>query len=240
MDLQDFLDHVDRGALIAGGSELHGFMHATSQDALRTIADLNGAYRTPSEVRALLQRLTGKPIPESMTLFPPFYCEFGKNLTLGQDVFVNMGCRFQDTGGITIGDGALIGHGTTLTTLNHSLDPRRRADMTPAPVVIGHNAWLGAGVTVVPGVTFGAGAVVGTGVYWLAVPEDVCDYVRARAAWLKRYASVVGADLVSQAYGYAGSHSDLPMLQTVGRPTAVSPDVTLYREARKLRWPIEG
>ncbi len=60
----------------------------------------------------------------------------------------------------------------------------------------------------------------------------------ARAAWLKRYASVVGADL-SQAYGYADSHSDLPMLQAVGRPTAVSPDVTLYREARKSRWPIE-
>ncbi|MFC3689453.1 HAD-IB family hydrolase [Aquipuribacter hungaricus] len=60
----------------------------------------------------------------------------------------------------------------------------------------------------------------------------------ARAAWLKRYASVEGADL-SQAYGYADSHSDLPMLQAVGRPTAVSPDVTLYREARKLRWPIE-
>ena len=45
-----------------------------------------------------------------------------------------MGCRFQDTGGITIGDGSLIGHGSTLTTLNHSLDPARRADMEPAPV----------------------------------------------------------------------------------------------------------
>ena len=60
----------------------------------------------------------------------------------------------------------------------------------------------------------------------------------ARAAWLKRYAGLVGADL-SQAYGYADSHSDLPMLQAVGRPTAVSPDVTLYREARRSRWPIE-
>ena len=47
-----------------------------------------------------------------------------------------------------------------------------------------------------------------------------------------------GADL-SKAYGYADSHSDLPMLQAVGRPTAVSPDVTLFREARKARWPIE-
>ncbi len=60
----------------------------------------------------------------------------------------------------------------------------------------------------------------------------------ARAAWLRRYAGLVGADL-TKAYGYADSHSDLPMLQAVGRPTAVTPDVTLYREARKLRWPVE-
>ncbi len=60
----------------------------------------------------------------------------------------------------------------------------------------------------------------------------------ARAAWLRRYASLTGADL-SVAYGYADSHSDLPMLQAVGRPTVVRPDVTLFREARKARWPIE-
>ncbi len=78
-------------------------------------------------------KLTGKRPDESVTLFPPFHYEFGKNLTLGKDVFINLGCRFQDTGGITVGDGTLIGHGATLTTLNHSIDPDRRADMTPAP-----------------------------------------------------------------------------------------------------------
>ena len=60
---------------------------------------------------------------ESVAVFPPFYSEFGKNLTLGKDVFINIGCRFQDTGGITIGDGSLIGHGSTLTTLDHGIDP---------------------------------------------------------------------------------------------------------------------
>ncbi|MGF1647602.1 MAG: HAD-IB family phosphatase [Kineosporiaceae bacterium] len=59
-----------------------------------------------------------------------------------------------------------------------------------------------------------------------------------RAAWLRRYATVEGADL-TKAYGYADSHSDLPLLQAVGLPTVVSPDVTLYRAARKARWPIE-
>jgi acetyltransferase-like isoleucine patch superfamily enzyme len=163
MELQDFLDHVNRGALIEGGSEAHRFMHAAAQEALRTIAELNTGYRKPDEVRALLTRLTGKHVDESVAVFPPFYSEFGKNLTLGTDVFVNLGCRFQDTGGITIGDGSLIGHGSTLTTLDHGIDPDRRADMVPAPVVLGRKVWLGAGVTVVPGVTIGDGAIVGAG-----------------------------------------------------------------------------
>ena len=137
MELQDFLDHVNRGELIEGGSEQHRFMHGAAQEALRTIAELNTGYRTPEEVRALLTRLTGKTVDESVAVFPPFYSEFGKNLTLGRDVFINLGCRFQDFGGITIGDGSLIGHGSTLTTLDHAIDPDRRADMLPAPVVIG-------------------------------------------------------------------------------------------------------
>lgn len=129
MDLSDFLDHVNRGALIEGGSEAHAFMHGAAQEALRTTSEINTGYRTPEEVRALLTRLTGKPVPESVAVFPPFYSEFGKNLTLGEGVFINIGCRFQDTGGITIGDGSLIGHGSTLTTLDHGIDPDRRADI---------------------------------------------------------------------------------------------------------------
>jgi len=170
MDLQAFLDHVGRGEAIEAGSEQHDFMHGAAQEALRVIAELNSEYRTPEETRTLLSRLTGTTVDESVTVFPPFYSEFGKNLRLGKDIFINIGCRFQDTGGITIGDGSLIGHGSTLTTLNHSIDPDRRADMTPAPVVIGRKVWLGAAVTVVPGVTIGDGAIVGAGA---VVAKDV-------------------------------------------------------------------
>lgn len=170
MDLQDFLAHVDGGALLEAGSEAHQFMHSRAQEALRVVAKLNGSYRTPEEVRSLLSELTGQPIDESVALFPPFYSEFGQNLRLGKGVFINMGCRFQDTGGITIGDGSLIGHGSTLTTLNHGMDPARRGDMLPAPIVIGTKVWLGASVTVVPGVTIGDGAVVGAGA---VVTKDV-------------------------------------------------------------------
>lgn len=169
-ELQDFLDHVDRRQLIVAGSQQHRFMHGAAREALRIVAELNSAHRTPEEVRSLLAELTGRAVDDSVTVFPPFYCEFGKNLTLGKDVFINMGCSFQDTGGITIGEGTLIGHGTTLTTLNHAVDPARRADMLPSPVVIGRRVWLGARVTVVPGVTIGDGAIVAAGA---VVTKDV-------------------------------------------------------------------
>jgi acetyltransferase-like isoleucine patch superfamily enzyme len=170
MDLTTFLEHVNRGALIEGGSEAHAFMHDAAQEALRLVAEINTGYRTPDELRDLLSRLTGRTVDESVAVFPPFYSEFGKNLVLGQGVFINMGCRFQDTGGITIGDGTLIGHGSSLTTLNHAVDPDRRADMIPSPVVLGRNVWLGASVTVLPGVTIGDGAIVGAGA---VVTKDV-------------------------------------------------------------------
>lgn len=163
MDLTAFLDHVNRGELIEGGSEAHAFMHGAAMDAIRTTARLNSGTCSPEEIRELLAELTGRPVDESVALFPPFYTEFGKNLRLGRDVFINIGCRFQDTGGISIGDGSLIGHGSTLTTLNHAVDPEARADMLPAPITIGRKVWLGASVTVVPGVTIGDGAIVGAG-----------------------------------------------------------------------------
>jgi acetyltransferase-like isoleucine patch superfamily enzyme len=137
-------------------------MHG-AQEALRTVAEISTGYRTPEEARGLLTRLTGKTVDESMAVFPPFCSEFGKNLILGKDIFITIGCGFQDAGGITIGDGTLIGHGSTLTTLDHGMHPDRRADMIPAPVLIGRQVWLGAAVTVVPGATIGDCAIVGAG-----------------------------------------------------------------------------
>ncbi|QHC56859.1 sugar O-acetyltransferase [Rathayibacter tanaceti] len=138
-------------------------MHATSQEALRIAGELNGGYREPAEVRALLVRLTGRPVDESVTLFPPFTADFGRNITLGKRVFINSGCRFQDQGGITIGDDCLLGHNTVIATLQHGLAPARRADLLPSPVVLGRSVWLGANVTILPGVVIGDNAVIGAG-----------------------------------------------------------------------------
>lgn len=163
MKLDDLLAELDAGRTITGDSPLHAVMHETSQRALRITAELNGRYHEPARVRELLAELTGRTVDESVALFPPFYSDFGRNITLGKRVFINSGCRFQDQGGITIGDDCLVGHNAVLATLNHDLDPARRADMHPAPITIGRNVWIGANATVLPGVTIDDDAVVGAG-----------------------------------------------------------------------------
>lgn len=168
--LEELLLALNAGETISGGSAHHEVMHAASQEALRITAALNASYHSPSEVRDLMSELTGRQVPESFQLFPPFSADFGKNISIGEDVFINSGCRFQDQGGIEIGGGSLIGHNAVITTLNHDLAPSRRADMHPAAVVIGRGVWFGANVTVLPGVTIGDGAVVGAGA---VVTKDV-------------------------------------------------------------------
>ena len=163
MELQDLLDAMNAGERIEGGSPLHEIMHVASQQAMRVTAELNGSYHEPARVRELLAELTGMEIAESVTLFPPLTADFGRNLRLGERVFINSGCRFQDQGGITIGDDCLIGHDVVMATLNHDMDPARRADLHPAPIVVGNRVWIGAKATVLPGVTIGEDAVVGAG-----------------------------------------------------------------------------
>ena len=170
MDLKGFLAKMDSGEEIEAGSEYHLFMHALSQEALRITAEMNNAYHPPEELLALMRRLTGQPDFPAFGLFPPFYTDCGKNIHFGQNVFVNSGCRFQDQGGIWIGDNALIGHCAVLATLNHDPDPAKRANLIPARIVIGKNVWLGANVTVLPGVSVGDGAIIAAGA---VVTKDV-------------------------------------------------------------------
>lgn len=140
---------------------------------LRITAEMNGGYHEPEELRVLFSRLIGQPVDESFGLFPPFYTDCGKNIHIGKNVFINMGCKFQDQGGIYIGDGALIGHNVVLATLNHAKSPRDRGSMIPAPIHIGKNVWIGSNATVLPGVTIGDGAIVAAGA---VVADDVPEY----------------------------------------------------------------
>lgn len=170
MELQEFLSYLSSGNTVHANSEIHQYMHKVSQQALEITAQMNTGYHPPEELRQLMSQLIGKPVDSSFSLFPPFYTDCGKNITLGNHVFLNSGCRFQDQGGITIGDNALIGHNVVLATLNHDLNPRKRGDLHPAPIHIGKDVWIGSNATVLPGVTIGDGAVVAAGA---VVTKDV-------------------------------------------------------------------
>lgn len=170
--MEKFLDELNSGRTVVAGSELHLYMQKLSQEALKITAELNGGYHDGEEVREIFSRLIGRPVDESFGLFPPFYTDCGKNLRIGKHVFINSGCRFQDQGGITLGDGALIGYNVVMATLNHSEQPEERANLHPAPIHIGRNVWIGASATILPGVTIGDGAIVGAGA---VVTRDVTE-----------------------------------------------------------------
>lgn len=140
------------------------------QEAIRLCMELNSNYHTPEEIRQIMGRLTGREVGEGFTLFPPFYTDFGKNIAIGRNVFINSGCHFQDQGGIAIGDGALIGHNVVLATVNHALEPEKRRRNRYAPIRIGENVWIGSNATILPGVTLGDWAVVAAGA---VVTKDV-------------------------------------------------------------------
>jgi acetyltransferase-like isoleucine patch superfamily enzyme len=173
MTIEEFRKRMAMPEPIEGGSDLHLQFHKYSQEALRLTQEINSHYHEPAELRRLLSELWAIDVPESFGMFPPFYTDCGKNTHIGERVFINMGCKFQDQGGIFIDDDALIGHNATLCTLNHLPDPQRRAGMTAKPIHIGKKVWLGANVTVLQGVTIGDNAIVAAGaVVTKDVPEN--------------------------------------------------------------------
>ncbi|ADH67089.1 sugar O-acetyltransferase [Nocardiopsis dassonvillei] len=112
----------------------------------------------------LLSVVFGGPLPESVTIYPPFFTEYGLNTAFGEDVFVNQGCTFMDRGGIRVGNRVMIAPRVSLITGGHPLPlAERREYLSFAPIVIEDDVWIGAAAVVTQGVTIGAGSVVAAG-----------------------------------------------------------------------------
>lgn len=169
MSIEEFKEYV-KGRCPLDTEEIHRFMDEMSDRARRVTFRLNTAYHTPDEVRGLLSELFGYEVPESLRLFPPFYTDFGGNITVGEDVFINACCHFQDHGGVTLGDGCQICHNVVFATLDHGIAPAERRTTVPAPIVLGRNVWVGSNATILRGVTIGDNAVVAAGA---VVAKDV-------------------------------------------------------------------
>ena len=120
---------------------------------------------------ALLEQILGRPLPAGVTVYPPFYTDHGLRLELAERVFINQGCTFLDYAGIRLGEGVMVGPKATFITVGHPVDPdERRRFLTGAPIDVAENVWIGAGATILPGVSIGRDAVVAAGT---VVAEDV-------------------------------------------------------------------
>ena len=164
MTLDAFLEHVaQRKPLDMYTPGVFQFLNEMNDEARRITAELNNAYHSMDEIRKLFSQLSGKPVNPTLRIFPPLYTDFGKNIQVGKNVFINGGCHFQDQGGITLGDDCLIGHNVVFATLNHFIEPSERASLRPAPIVLGKNVWVGSSSTILQGVTIGDNAIIAAG-----------------------------------------------------------------------------
>lgn len=162
MTIEEFKEYVKSGKPL-DTPEIIDVLNRQSDEARKITFKLNGSYHTMEEIRELISELFGYKVPATFRVFPPLYTDFGKNIHVGEKVFINACCQFQDQGGIWIGDGCLIGHNVVFATLNHDLNPERRQICIPGSIELGKNVWIGSNATILSGVKIGDNAVVAAG-----------------------------------------------------------------------------
>jgi maltose O-acetyltransferase len=133
--------------------------------AKRLLAEYNTTTDAETELRSELLRSLFGDVGEDCWIEPPFFCDYGTNLVVGERFYANTGCVVLDCARVEIGDRVLFGPGVQLLGATHPLDAELRAEGLEyaEPITIGDDAWLGGGVIVLPGITIGERAIVGAG-----------------------------------------------------------------------------
>ena len=148
------------GALVSPNEPGYDELINSIFDTMKLAYELNTGYHSPDEVRDYLSQIIGRKVDESVTLLPPFYVDFGKNIRIGKRCWIQQGCTFFDRGGITIGNDVFIAPKVNLITINHDSDPENRSATYGRPIVIEDKVWIGINSTILPGVTVGYGSIV--------------------------------------------------------------------------------
>lgn len=170
--VNDLIAYLNDGNTLISGSEYSVLMNEVSSDTRKKTFEINTIYHTDEEIRKIMETIIDQKLDSSFRVFPPIYIDFGKNLKIGKNVFINAGCAFQDQGGIEIMDNVNIGHECIFASLNHGLEKENRNDLIPKKIVIKSYAWIGSHSIILSGVTIGENAIVGAG---SVVTKDVPD-----------------------------------------------------------------
>lgn len=130
------------------------------------------------DLRNKIMKQLFKNVGENVWIEPDFRCEFGKNITIGDNVYINFGCIILDCSEVTIGSHTLLGPNIGLYAANHSTDATERINggCYGKPIHIGNNVWLGGDVKVLQGVTIEDNTIIGAG---SIVTKDIPDNVIA-------------------------------------------------------------
>ena len=161
-DNNDIFKRMLAGGIIPNDDLLMSEAWPIVHETIRRTAALNLCTNV-DEIRERLSEITGSQIDKSTIVFTPFYINFGRHTRIGKNVFINHACSFLDLGGITIEDNVLIGPRVNLTTENHPIDPSKRKSLDLNSILIRKNAWIGAGATILPGVTVGENSIIAAG-----------------------------------------------------------------------------
>ncbi|CAG5070677.1 Putative acetyltransferase [Dyadobacter sp. CECT 9623] len=159
----DIFDRMKAGGPIRKDDPEYGKFSEVVSRTIRLCVEMNAEVKSPDDVRSRLGEIIGTEIDQSTTIFPPFHTNFGRSIRLGKNVFINHACSFLDIGGIIIEDHVQIGPRVNLTSETHPLDPADRKTLLLGAIIVKRNAWIGAGATILPGVTIGENAVVAAG-----------------------------------------------------------------------------
>ena len=184
----DIFEKLLKGGIISNDDPQMSKVWEYVAHTIKLSSSLNASVST-DEIRERLSEITGKQIDKSTTIFVPFYTNFGRHIQIGKNVFINHACSFLDLGGITIEDDVLIGPKVNLITENHPIDPFQRKSLVLNSILIKRNAWIGAGVTVLPGVTIGENSIIAAGA---VVTKDVADNTIAGGIPAKILKSISG------------------------------------------------
>ncbi len=140
-------------------------IQADQQSAKAWMVRYNAALGATAHVRRELLRERLAAVGNGTVVRPPFHCDYGYNISLGDDVFLNFNCVILDVVAVSIGAGTQIGPAVQIYTADHPRDPAVRATGAEfgKPIAIGRNVWIGGGAIILPGVTIADDAIVGSG-----------------------------------------------------------------------------